>query len=60
MDKEKATIVFFSVVIIFLIIGIISTSNAEYKRGYNEGNAAGYECGYEEGYTTALSDYGIN
>ncbi len=59
MDKEKATLIFFLVIIAFLIMGIFVSDKDGYKRGYEEGYDNGYTIGHEEGYTDALSDYGM-
>ena len=60
MNKETPIIILLSVIIIFLILGIISTSDNSYKKGYDEGYRNGYDVGYEEGYTSCLNDYDID
>lgn len=57
MDKEKALIIFFIVIIVFLALGVLSAHNNGYKQGYKEGYDNAYDIGYEDGYTSCLGEY---
>lgn len=59
MDEQKATIIFFLVIIAFLVMGIYVERDEGYKKGYQEGYDSGYDLGYEDGYTSCLNDYEI-